>query len=77
MILHEAEPVHVEAERGLDARDVKHRAWEPVGDGVDATTPPACAETAGDTWHHRTTVDSRILDLAAGEVDGRTFATGC
>jgi hypothetical protein len=53
VILHEAEPVHVEAERGLDARDVKHRAWEPVGHGVDATTPPACAETAGDTWHHR------------------------
>src|SRR5207249_5883233 len=37
----EAEPVHIEAERGLDARDVKHGAGEPLGHGVDATTRPA------------------------------------
>src|SRR2546426_976582 len=33
----EAEPVHVEAERGLDARDVKHGAGKPLGHDVDAT----------------------------------------
>ena len=42
-------PVHIEAERGLDALDVKHGACEPVGHGVDAIAPPACAEAAGAT----------------------------
>jgi len=44
----EAEPIHIEAERGLDARDMKYGAGEPVGHGVDATTRPVSVETARD-----------------------------
>jgi hypothetical protein len=36
----------IEAERGRDAREVKHGVYEPVGHGVDATALPACAEAA-------------------------------
>src|SRR3954468_15029935 len=49
----EAEPVDIEAERVLDARDVKHGPGEPVGHGVDATTPPACRRAPNRIWRPR------------------------
>jgi hypothetical protein len=36
----EAEPVHIEAERGLDVRDVKHGAGEPLSHGVKCYYAP-------------------------------------
>ena len=77
MTLREAEPVHIEAGGRLDARDVKHGAWEPVGPGIGALRLPRGARQLATTWHHRTTVDSRILDLAAGEIERSHLRHGC
>jgi hypothetical protein len=45
VILREAEPVHIEADRGLDARDVKHVACEPVGHRSTREVMPPTSHT--------------------------------
>jgi hypothetical protein len=76
VILREAEPVHIEAGRRLDTRDVKHGAWESVGHGVDALRLPRGVRELATTWHYRTTVGSRVFNLAAGEIERAHFRHG-
>ncbi len=76
VILREAEPVHIEAERGLDARDVKHGACDQsVLASMLLRLPRALRQlatrgTTGLLW------TLAFADLAAVGLDGRTFATG-